>query len=256
MPNVNFCYLNNNPGNLRPGADVWQGQVGVFQTSVGPFLKFDTMVSGLRAHARTIANYRLLKKIKSLRHFFHTYAPAGDHSNDPERYARFVAEQTGLPIGDPKNDPPGHMFANDPEVDFTDYAVVSKMMPAIYRMESGQDPFEIGGITAEQIDEGCFRAGIVHGAPPPKGYVRDESGNVKREDIKDSGTIKEAKKGMLETVGGAGAGVGAVLVASKGLDWWITAPLVAVVVLGATLAILRYFNIIRFRKADNELGVR
>lgn len=94
-------------------------------------------------------------------------------------------------------------------------------------------------------------------APPPEGYVRDDSGNVKRDDVeKKSRTIAEAGKGQRETiVAGAAAGTG-LIAALKGLDWYVALPISLALAAAGGLIIWRFVNIKRLRREDNDLGVR
>lgn len=124
----------NNPGNLRPGNDIWQGQSG---TQNG-FLVFSSPEYGIRALSRTLANYRRMFNITTLRETFRRYAPASDN-NDPHGYAQFVANALGIGMDDP--------------VDLSDPNVQQALIPAIVRMENGVMPY-----TAEQISSGIQMA--------------------------------------------------------------------------------------------------
>lgn len=80
---------NNNPGNIRPSGDLWQGMTG---TSAG-FLTFVSMIYGVRA---AIINFRTWYKRgqTTLRKFISTYAP--DSENDTAAYIEYVSKNTGI----------------------------------------------------------------------------------------------------------------------------------------------------------------
>lgn len=153
---MHFGYRNNNPGNIRPNPSfTWQGQVGIYDSGVsGEFLIFDTMENGVRAVARLCGNYPKLFGVKTLREFFHRYAPSGDGPNDPAGYATLVDRSVRVGIDKP--------------VDFTDFNIVGKMLPAMFRVETGEDPWT--HMTPATIEEGCRRAGNIRmpDLSPPK----------------------------------------------------------------------------------------
>lgn len=240
---MHFGYRNNNPGNVRPNpAFTWQGQTGVYNSGPsGQFLIFDSMVNGIRAVARLCANYPELFGVNTMRGFFARYAPAGDGHNDPTAYARTVAKSVGVDI--------------DQKVDFTDYAIVSKMLLPIFHVETGEHPSS-AGITLEMIEDACRRAGNVRNVPPAKGYVKDDSGNVKREDIDDSRTIKEADKGTREAATGILGTLGAIVASVVNAPWYVSVPLGLVAAGAIALIVYRLVLVKKFRREDHEAGVR
>ena len=91
-----LSYRNNNPGNLRPSSEPWQGQIGINQN----FVVFDTYENGLRALKISLINAatgksRVYNPSDSLYDFFARYAPASDN-NYPRQYAEFVAAQLNV----------------------------------------------------------------------------------------------------------------------------------------------------------------
>lgn len=88
------AYRNNNPGNLRFGP--FCKRRGAVNDGDN-YAKFPTMVQGLSALADLLANpsYRDL----TVADLFRRYAPAGDN-NDPDRYARFVSDISGVGMGE------------------------------------------------------------------------------------------------------------------------------------------------------------
>lgn len=200
------------------------------------------MANGIRAVARLCANYPQLFGVATMREFFGRYAPAGDGANNPDAYARAVAGAVGVGIDD--------------KVDFTDYAVVSKMLPMIFRVETGQDPYEVGGVTPTMIQEGCWRAGNLRNVPARHGYVRDEEGNIKRENIEDSETIKNTKRGLRETVAAGAAGAGGVLAALGNLPLIVQILLILIALGALGLVAWRFGWLSKRRRRDNALEVR
>lgn len=82
---------NNNPGNLRSGP----GQVG----TAGGFAVFPDAQTGWEALARQV-DLNISRGLNLFQFFgggqgYPGYAPSSD-SNDPNRYANFVAQQTGI----------------------------------------------------------------------------------------------------------------------------------------------------------------
>ena len=239
---MHFGYKNKNPGNIRPNAAfTWQGQTGVFDAGKsGKFLIFDSFENGIRAVARLIGNYPSIFGVDTLRGFFCKYAPTGDGANDPDAYAKIVAKSVGVDI--------------DQKVDFTSYKIARSMLPAIFRVETGEDPY--AHITPEMIDEGCRRAGNLNNVPVKDGYVKDEEGNVKRENVEDSRTIKDANKGMKEAAIAGAASAGGLIAALKDLNWYVGMPIALAIAFGLALIVWRFAKIKKYRREDNEAGVR
>ena len=239
---AHFGYTNNNPGNIRPNpAFTWQGQIGVFDSGPsGKFLKFDTMVNGIRAVARLCGNYPQIFGVKTMREFFGKYAPVGDGANDPDAYAKYVAKAAGVDIDQP--------------VDFTRYAIVSKMLPAMFRIETGETPAPY--MTGADIEEGCRRAGNITGVPAADGYVRDDTGNVRRENLEDSRTMEDSKKGIKETVAAGAAGATGVIAALQGMPWYVAMPIALVLAAAIGLVVWRFIRIRKHRREDNEANIR
>ncbi len=83
-------WARNNPGNIRPSTQKWEGEV----TSKNGFVVFSTMEYGIRALMHSIIT-NLVERKKTLREWISVYAPTGD-SNQPNAYTAFVATKTGL----------------------------------------------------------------------------------------------------------------------------------------------------------------
>jgi hypothetical protein len=86
---------NNNPGNIRPGSDMWVGQVGVSDNNI----VFDSVENGLRALAIDLSNKQRLHNYDTLYKIFSVYAPWSD-GNDPSSYANTVGNKIGIGAND------------------------------------------------------------------------------------------------------------------------------------------------------------
>lgn len=86
----------NNPGAIRfDPSNKWQGQIG----NANGFVKFDTPENGQRAHRKLIAN-QIKAGFDTPLQWASRYAPAGDGNNDPQAYAKAVADGLGIGIND------------------------------------------------------------------------------------------------------------------------------------------------------------
>ncbi len=86
--------VNNNPGNVRPTAIPWLGQVGIDDKN---FAIFADISYGIRAWLSNF--YSSIKKhhTDSLISYVTRYAPASD-GNNPEIYADTMSKKTGIPV--------------------------------------------------------------------------------------------------------------------------------------------------------------
>ena len=130
---AHFGYQNHNPGNIRWNErDKWLGlapnprYVPDWDKSGVGFFRFTAPEWGIRAVAKTLLTYRAHFGDDTLAELFNRYAPAGDHANDPYRYAVFVGGQIGAPP--------------DEAIDLSDRTVMPAILTAIFKMETGQDP--------------------------------------------------------------------------------------------------------------------
>lgn len=85
---------NNNPGNLRPTGEKWQGQTGV----AGGFMKFDTMQNGVRAFIVELHTDMRNGK-NTLRKRVGEYAPSSE--NNTAAYLDSMSKFTGLKPDEP-----------------------------------------------------------------------------------------------------------------------------------------------------------
>ena len=82
---------NNNPLNIRKGAQRWQGQTG----NDGAFCIFESMEYGYRAAFRLLHTYNTKYKIYSVREIIYRWAPPYDHNNT-SAYIERVCQTAGL----------------------------------------------------------------------------------------------------------------------------------------------------------------
>ncbi len=89
QPGLPIGLRNNNPGNLRPTGDQWQGMTG----ENGGFLVFKDIAYGLRAMGTDIGNKIMLDGLTTLREYIYVYAPPSE--NDTESYISNMVSYTG-----------------------------------------------------------------------------------------------------------------------------------------------------------------
>lgn len=91
----------NNPLNIS--SDGWQGEIGVYPNAENEAIFSDT-VYGLRAGALLLYNYYTGKGLNTIagcvNGIVSRWAPAGDQAaiNNPDAYANYVAQQTGIGV--------------------------------------------------------------------------------------------------------------------------------------------------------------
>jgi hypothetical protein len=83
-------YKQNNPGNIRRSAEVFDGEISSFTA----FKSFNSMRYGYRALAIILYNY-FKRGNDTIRKMITVYSPPSE--NDTAAYIRFVSEQTGIP---------------------------------------------------------------------------------------------------------------------------------------------------------------
>ena len=114
----------NNPGNLRPGAQKWLGEIA----PDSGYCCFDMPEHGIRAMAKNVLAYQTKHGLSTIRGIITRYAPAVD-SNDTEAYIAAVASDAGL--------------GADATLDLNDASVLSSLVLAIIRHENGSDPYSV-----------------------------------------------------------------------------------------------------------------
>jgi len=118
----------NNPGNLRPNGDNWQGMIGEYMG----YVEFDKPINGLRAMARNLRNQNRLHGKNTIEQIITKYAPEEDQNNTVA-YVNYVSKQ----------------MDREPQefIDLEDNGVLVAMMIPMIRMENGQQPFSVEFIT-------------------------------------------------------------------------------------------------------------
>jgi len=138
----------NNPGNIRPGADF----IGESGANDG-YAVFDSEEEGLRAIQKLLGTYGSEHNINTLEGFANRYAPPSDN-NPTSSYVDYLSQKTGI--------------APDEEINLADRG--AELIPAIVGFEQGQMPY-----TEDQIRMAIEMAGtddpeavkaILDGVPP------------------------------------------------------------------------------------------
>ena len=116
---------NNNPGNIRWGAD-WQGLKKDGKSQDPSFCVFISPVWGIRALAKLLKNYQRLYGLNTPRKIINRYAPPNE--NQTQAYIQSVAHQLGV--------------QPDTPVDLNEEGVLIIFVKAIIRHENGIQPYD------------------------------------------------------------------------------------------------------------------
>lgn len=245
---------NRNPLNLRPlpNGEKWQGQIGVDRNSVtGAFCVFDTNVKGVRAAVVNMRSYVKYAGVKTIADVIYRWAPpprggitgtagsavGGVDQNHTEAYITSVCAETGLP----------RTFDVTPlTLTTTAESWRGKMVSivrAMNRVEAGKST-----ITVQEAMDGVNEALNV-----PKGYVRQDDGNIVREHMAQSETIKLNDKG--QTVNVIGTGVSAVTALSVIQDWKVALIVAGLIVATGIGAGIYFYFLRKDRKQMNEANI-
>jgi hypothetical protein len=245
---------NRNPLNLRPlpNGEKWQGQIGVDRNSVtGAFCVFDTNVKGVRAAVVNMRSYVKYSGVKTIADVIYRWAPPprggitgtagsavdGVDQNHTEAYIASVCAETGLP----------RTFDVTPlTLTTTAESWRGKMVSivrAMNRVEAGKST-----ITVQEAMDGVNEALNV-----PKGYVRQDDGNIVREHMAQSETIKLNDKG--QTVNVIGTGVSAVTALSVIQDWKVALIVAGLIVATGIGAGVYFYFLRKDRKQMNEANI-
>lgn len=84
---------NNNPGNIRHGAN-WHGLNPDGRKIDPAFCVFTTSVAGIRALAKVLINYKRIHGLNTVRQIISRYAPPNE--NQTTAYIQSVAKQLGV----------------------------------------------------------------------------------------------------------------------------------------------------------------
>jgi hypothetical protein len=112
---------NNNPGNIRRTADLWQGMADVQDDPA--FVQFTSPEYGIRAMSVILANYRRAGR-NTVRKIITRWAPSNE--NDTEAYVNAVAASLGI-------DPDQQLGDGD----------MPLLIAAIIKHENGVQPYDI-----------------------------------------------------------------------------------------------------------------
>ena len=246
---------NRNPLNMRPlgGTQKWNGQVGVDRNPVtGAFVTFESNVMGIRAAVINLRTYVQHYGVRTLAQAIHKWAPppeggltgtagsavGGVDQNHTEAYIASVCQFAGVnrnfdltPLAMPN--PPTETWVRE----------FSKVLMGMNRVEAGGLTVTIG-----EVVEGINKALNI-----PAGYIRQDTGNVVREDMRQSETIKINTQGQLTNA--IGTGTSAVSAFAFIQDYRI-AMIVAGVILVAGLGAAFYFwKLRKDRKMMHEADI-
>jgi len=178
-------FQRNNPGNVKtPQVDFanYETSADGLNAIGGRFIRYQ------EAPAGTFSSKRFGKgQAQTIRQALHIYAPEGDGKNNPDEYAAFVKQETGLDPDRPMN------FRSDPQA-------LAKITRAVVMMENGKKATKNGDIyTQEQYAQGA--ADAIAGKAPKTRADALSGGTL----VADAGTTTTDAGG---TSGGAGMNLG------------------------------------------------
>lgn len=130
---------NNNPGNLRWGAD-WNGLDSEGKKQDKEFCVFLEPMFGIRALARLLMNYYRIHGLNTIRKIIERYAPCGENNTDA--YVNHVCKLMGI--------------GADDIINIYDENTIRPLVKAIIQHENGVMPYD-----DKVINEGLFFAGII-----------------------------------------------------------------------------------------------
>lgn len=117
---------NNNPGNIRPSDDKWQGMTGVDKAGGGKgYVTFDTPENGIRAMTKNLMTYQG-RGLDTVEKIINTWAPAAD-KNDVEAYIRNVTNRLGV--------------TRDAKLNLSNPNVMKALVTSIIQHENGTMPY-------------------------------------------------------------------------------------------------------------------
>lgn len=115
---------NNNPGNIRHGAN-WLGLNPNGRNIDSGFCVFTAPVYGIRALAKVLVNYKRIYGLNTVRQIVNRYAPPNE--NQTTAYIQSVAKQLGV--------------YPDTVIDIEERGVLTVFIKAVIRMENGIQPY-------------------------------------------------------------------------------------------------------------------
>lgn len=115
---------NNNPGNIRHGAN-WYGLNPDGKKIDSAFCVFTDLIYGIRALAKVLVNYKKIHGLNTVRQIISRYAPPNE--NQTTAYIQSVAKQLGV--------------YPDTIIDIEERGVLTVFIKAVIRMENGIQPY-------------------------------------------------------------------------------------------------------------------
>jgi len=246
---------NCNPLNLRPlpGGEKWQGQVGIDRNPVtGAFCVFKDNTYGVRAAVVNMRSYVKFAGVKTLRDVIYRWAPPppgeeiigqagsavnGVDMNHTAAYLQSVCRETGLPADFDMT----AIVAPEPSAYWR--GKLAGIVRAMNRVEAGKST-----ITIEEA-----RTGVDMALGLPKGYIRQDDGNVVREDMKQSETLKINTQG--QAVNALGTGVSVVTAMSVIPDYRIALIVAGLIVVAGAAAAIYFWRLRKDRKMMHEADI-
>jgi hypothetical protein len=246
---------NKNPLNLRPlpGGEKWQGQTGISTNPVtGKFCVFKDNEHGVRAAVINMRSYVKFSGVKTLKDVIYRWAPpppggeiigqagsavGGVDMNHTAAYLQSVCRQTGLPA------------------DFDVTALVSSNSSPYFKgkivsIVRAMNVVEAGKSTITLLEA---QAGVNMALGVPEGYTRQDDGNIIREDMKQSETLKINTQGQVANV--AATGTAAVTAFSAISDWRIAAIVAGVILIAGAATAIYFWRLRKDRKMMHENGI-
>lgn len=149
-------YRLHNPLNIRHGKSVWEGMSHTQDDTA--FVRFVEPVYGIRAAARTLATYREVHGITTLRGVVERWAPPIE--NDTSAYIQAVSIWSDIEPDEP--------------ISLADYDTVRALLRAMTRMELGKPP---EGKPAAWYDDATWERGLRMAGllPPSKPLIKSRT---------------------------------------------------------------------------------
>jgi hypothetical protein len=132
VPRLPRGLRNRNPGNIRSGAELWEGQTGCDEDG---FCQFARDEDGIRALAKLLVGYYRRHGLGTVRRIIHRYAPPNE--NDTPAYVTSIARQLGV-IAESR------LQVDDP-------ATLTALVKAIIRHENGTAAVYAGEVVAAGV---------------------------------------------------------------------------------------------------------
>lgn len=89
-----LAWINNNPGNIRPGGHEAERYGAYVGKQYANFAIFPNEQTGFNA----IKSFLKVRSNKSITQIMEIYAPRGDGNNDPDAYARSISNRLEVPV--------------------------------------------------------------------------------------------------------------------------------------------------------------